>query len=114
MSLVFSPCPWVCGTGKPRRLCYCAFAPVIRRASSARTLHAPGMDELTGDELLADAIGYVALNVLDRLAGDADARRAFLECFVRLATTHGGATEWPCLAGEPVPAPTQCLHGFQI
>jgi hypothetical protein len=42
------------------------------------------MDDFTADELLADAIGYVALNVLDRLADDPKARRAFLEGFLRL------------------------------
>jgi hypothetical protein len=43
------------------------------------------MDEPTADDLLADAIGYVALNVLERLADDAGARRAFLEGLLRLA-----------------------------
>ena len=42
------------------------------------------MDDFTAAELLADAIGYVALNVLDRLADDPKAKRAFLEGFLRL------------------------------
>jgi hypothetical protein len=42
------------------------------------------MDDFTADELLADAIGYVALNVLDRLADDPKAKRAFLVGFLRL------------------------------
>jgi hypothetical protein len=43
------------------------------------------MDEFTNDELLADAIAYVALDVLDRLARDAEGRGVFLEGFLRLA-----------------------------
>jgi hypothetical protein len=42
------------------------------------------MDHFTADELLADAIGYVALNVLGRLAYDPKAKKAFLEGFLRL------------------------------
>jgi hypothetical protein len=42
------------------------------------------MDDFTVNELLADAIGYVALNVLDRLADDPKAKKAFLVGFLRL------------------------------
>jgi hypothetical protein len=42
------------------------------------------MDDFTADELLADAIGYVALNVLDRLTDDPKTKMAFLEGFLRL------------------------------
>jgi hypothetical protein len=49
------------------------------------------MGNVIDDEVLADAIGYVALNVLDRLAGDAEARRAFLEGFLR-SLRHTGWT----------------------
>lgn len=42
------------------------------------------MDHLTPDELLADAIGCVALNVLQQLADDVDTRRSFLEGFLAL------------------------------
>jgi hypothetical protein len=45
------------------------------------------MDVLTADELLADAISCVVLNVLDRLANDLDAKRAFLESFLGLVDT---------------------------
>jgi hypothetical protein len=42
------------------------------------------MEDLTPDELLAHAIGYVALTVMDRLADDPAAKRAFLEGFLKL------------------------------
>jgi hypothetical protein len=42
------------------------------------------MDDFSADELLADAIGYVALNALDRLADYPKAKRAFLVGFLRL------------------------------
>ena len=61
----------------------------MRRASPDRTLRPLRMDDVTNDELLADAIGYVALHVLDRLAGDTKARRAFLERFLRLVEAYG-------------------------
>ena len=59
------------------------------------------MDDFTADELLADAIGYVALNVLDRLADDPKAKRTFLEGFLRLIEelNVGGLPEaraWTC------------------
>jgi hypothetical protein len=47
------------------------------------------MDGLSDDDLLANAIGYVALVVLRGLAGDADARRAYLEDLLRLIAAHG-------------------------
>jgi hypothetical protein len=37
------------------------------------------MNDLTDHVLLADAIGDVAVNVLDALAGDAEVRRVVLE-----------------------------------
>jgi len=58
------------------------------------------MGALTDDDLLADAIGYVALSVLGWLAGDAEARRALLDGFLRLAGTHGPAADWPPLPRE--------------
>jgi hypothetical protein len=71
------------------------------RASSARKLHPPGVDGFSNDELLADAIGYVALNVLDRLADDAEGRRAFVEGFLRLATPLAPPLLLPrCRAGS--------------
>jgi hypothetical protein len=46
------------------------------------------MDELTDTELLANAVGFIALGVLDSLAGTQKSTRAFLEGFLRLAKTH--------------------------
>jgi hypothetical protein len=80
----------------------CTFPPVMRRVSPGRTLRPLRMDGLTDDELLADAIAYVALDVLHRLARDADARRAFLEGFLRLSEAHGaGAGMPPVTKGGP-------------
>ena len=64
------------GAGESRRFCYSAFAVVMQRASSAWTLHAPGVNDLSDDELLADTIGCGVLDVLDGLPHDAEARRA--------------------------------------
>lgn len=47
------------------------------------------MDDLTGDDLLAEAIADVALDMLTRL--DGAARREFLAGFLRLVLKHGGA-----------------------
>jgi hypothetical protein len=67
-----------------------AIPPLIPRASPRQLPHAHVMDDLTDDEVLADAIGYMAFFVLGGLAGDAEARQAFLEGFLRLV----GATGW--------------------
>jgi hypothetical protein len=53
------------------------------------------MNDPTHDELLADAVGYVALGVLPRLTRDADGSHAFLEGFLRVAATHGAVAESP-------------------
>jgi hypothetical protein len=58
------------------------------------------MDDLTDDELLADAVITVALVVLDRPAGDADGRRAFLEGFLRHAAAQGANA--PAALGMPL------------
>ena len=41
------------------------------------------------DDVLADAIGYIALTVLDGLARDPEARQAFLAGFLRLVEASG-------------------------
>lgn len=48
-----------------------------------------GMDDLTNDELLAEAIADETLNVLTRL--DGEARGEFLQAFMPLAVQHRGA-----------------------
>lgn len=56
----------------------------------SRAGHAPGMDEPTDDELLAQAIADVALDVLDRLADTPERRSEFLLDFLRLVAASGG------------------------
>jgi len=52
----------------------------------------PTDDELvTDDEVLADAVGYMAFYVLDGLSGYPEARRAFLEGFLRLVEATGAS-----------------------
>jgi hypothetical protein len=59
---------------------FCTDPRVSQGALSGHLLHAAGMDGLTADDLLADAVGCVALDVLRRLAGDADARSWKTSC----------------------------------
>lgn len=47
------------------------------------------MDELTPDELHADAIAYVALDVLDGVADTPEARSRFLRDILALMVRHG-------------------------
>jgi hypothetical protein len=47
------------------------------------------VDDFTADELLADAIGFMAFTVLDELAADPEARQAFLVGFLRLVEATG-------------------------
>jgi hypothetical protein len=71
------------------------FPPLIRRASPRHLPHAHGMEDPTDDDLptydevLADAIGYMAFTVLDELADDPEARQAFLAGFLRLVEATG-------------------------
>jgi hypothetical protein len=48
------------------------------------------MDDLTDDELLAQAIADVALDVLDRVADTTQRRSEFLLQFLGLAAAYGG------------------------
>jgi hypothetical protein len=61
--------------------------------------HVPGKGDLTDDELLAEAIANVAIDVLTRL--DGDARGEFLQAFMRLAVEHGGAAIAEMLRLDP-------------
>jgi hypothetical protein len=76
-------------TPKSLNFSFDTFPLIMRRAPQCRALHASCMDGLTDTELLANAVGFMALGVLDSLAGDKKSTRAFLEGFLHLVKTHG-------------------------
>jgi hypothetical protein len=57
------------------------------------------MDEPTPDELLADAIAYVALDLLDRLADSPEARSRFLRDLLGLMARYGAGEAADALRG---------------
>jgi hypothetical protein len=61
--------------------------------------HAADTDDLTNDELPAEAIADVALDVLMLL--DGEARGEFLAGFQRLVLEHGGAETAELLRPDP-------------
>jgi len=93
-----------------RGSCFCTFPPLIPRASPRHLPHAHRMDDQTDDdvpaydEVLADAIGYIAFTVLDELAADPKARRAFLEGFLSLVEATWLCYRRPARAKTAAPA----------
>jgi hypothetical protein len=59
-------------------------------------LYRPRMDDITDDELMADAVGDVAFCVLTLLANDPDRRNEFLRAFLALAAVYGGRGQGSC------------------
>ena len=70
---------------------------VTRLDDATEARHARGMNEVTDNERVAQAVAATVLALLDRL--DPDARRAFLLALARLLAAHRGGEPAGALRG---------------